>query len=152
MMTSNLEGLLSTSSRDTIWRPGYCEKCKIWLESIEWLCPMKRLHVANMRGHPHECISSVHPAVSNSLRPRGLQHTRLPCPSPTPGACSNSCLLWVSDAIQPSHPSLSPSPAFNLSQHQGLFQWVSSSHQVANVLKLQLQPQSFQWIFRIYFL
>jgi len=37
---------------------------------------------------------------------------------------------WVGDAIQPSHPLSSPSPAFNLSQHQGLFQWVSSSHQV----------------------
>ena len=60
---------------------------------------------------------------------------------------------WVSDAIQPSHPlsSLSP-PAFNLSQHQGLFQWVSSSHQVAKVLELQLQHQSFQWIFRTDFL
>ena len=46
---------------------------------------------------------------------------------------------WVGDAIHPSHP-LSPSsaPAFNLSQHQGLFQWVSSSHQVAKVLALQL--------------
>ena len=53
---------------------------------------------------------------------------------------------WVSDAIQPSHPLSSPSPpAFNLSQHQGLFQWVSSSHQVAKVLEFQLQHQSFQW-------
>ena len=52
---------------------------------------------------------------------------------------------WVSDAIQPSHPLLTPSPpAFNLSQHQGLFQWVSSSHQVAKVLGVQLQHQSFQ--------
>ena len=51
----------------------------------------------------------------------------------------------VSDAIQPSHPLLSPSPpAFNLSQHQGLFQRVSSWHQVAKVLELQLQHQSFQ--------
>ena len=59
----------------------------------------------------------------------------------------------VSDAIQPSHPLLSPSPPdFNLSQHQDLFQWVSSSHQVARVLELQLQHQSFQWIFRIDFL
>ena len=41
---------------------------------------------------------------------------------------------WVSDAIQPSHPLSSPSPAFNCSQHQGLFQWVSSSHNVAKVL------------------
>ena len=52
---------------------------------------------------------------------------------------------WVGDAIQPSHPLSSPSPpAFNLSQHQDLFQWVSSSHQVARVLEFQLQHQSFQ--------
>ena len=57
---------------------------------------------------------------------------------------------WVGDAIQPSHP-LSP-PAFNLSQHQGLFKWVSSLHQVAKILKFQLQHQSFQWIFRTDFL
>ena len=60
---------------------------------------------------------------------------------------------WVSDAIQPSHPLSAPSPpAFNLSQHQGLFKWVSSSHQVAKVLEFQLQHQSFQWIFRTDFL
>ena len=59
----------------------------------------------------------------------------------------------VGDAIQPSHPLSSPSrPAFNLSQHQGLFQWVSSLHQVAKVLEFQLQHQSFQWIFRTDFL
>ena len=47
---------------------------------------------------------------------------------------------WVGDAIQPSHPLSSPSPpAFNLSQHQGLFKWVSFSHQVAKLLELQLQ-------------
>ena len=55
---------------------------------------------------------------------------------------------WVSDAIQTSHPLSSPSPpAFNLSQNQGLL-WVSSLHKVAKVLELQLQHQSFQWIFR----
>ena len=55
----------------------------------------------------------------------------------------------VSDAIQPSYLLSSPSlPAFNLYQHQGLFQWVNSSHQVAKVLEFQLQDQSFQWIFR----
>ena len=59
----------------------------------------------------------------------------------------------VGDAIQPSHPLSSPSPpAFNLSQHQGVFQWVSSLHQVAKVLEFQLQHQSFQWIFRTDFL
>ena len=56
---------------------------------------------------------------------------------------------WVSDTIQPSHPLSSPSPpAFSLSQHQSLFKWVSSSHQVAKILEFQLQHQSFQWIFR----
>ena len=56
---------------------------------------------------------------------------------------------WVSDAIQPSPPLLSPSPlALNLSQHQRLFKWVSSSHQVAKVLEFQRQHQSFQWTLR----
>ena len=81
--------------------------------------------------------------MSDSLQPHGLQHTRLPV---------LHCLLelaqtpihWVGDAIQPSRPLLSPSPpALNLSQHQGLSQWVGSSHQVAKVLELQLQHQSF---------
>jgi len=55
----------------------------------------------------------------------------------------------INDAIQPSHPLSSPSPpAFNLSQHQGLFQWVNSSHQEAKVLEFQLQHQSLHWIFR----
>ena len=53
---------------------------------------------------------------------------------------------WVGDAIQPSRPLSSPSPpALNLSQHQGLFQWVNSLHQVAKVLEFQLQHQSFHW-------
>ena len=52
---------------------------------------------------------------------------------------------WVGDVIQPSHSLSSPSPpAFNLSQHQSLFKWVSSLHQVAKVLEFQLQHQSFQ--------
>ena len=56
---------------------------------------------------------------------------------------------WISDAIQPSHPLSPPSPsAFSLSLHQGLFQWVSCSDQVAKVLELQ----SFWWIFRVDFL
>ena len=87
--------------------------------------------------------------IFDSLQPHGLQHTRPPCPSRAPGACSNSCPLsrWCH---QPSHPLSSPPlPAFNLSQHQGLFQWVSSSHQVAKVLEFQLQHQSFQLILRV---
>ena len=59
----------------------------------------------------------------------------------------------VGNDIQPSHPLSSPfPPAFNLSQHQGLFQWVHSSHQVTKVLEFHLQHQSFQWIFRTDFL
>ena len=57
---------------------------------------------------------------------------------------------WVGDAIQSSHPLSAPSPVFSLSQHQGLFQWIRSSHQVTKVL--ELQHQSFQWIFRVDFL
>ena len=83
------------------------------------------------------------------------------CPTPcdpincsTPGLPVHHKLLefsqthahWVDDAIQPSHPLLSPSPpAPNPSQHQGLFQRVNSSHEVARVLEFQLQHQSFQW-------
>ena len=59
---------------------------------------------------------------------------------------------WVDDAIQPSHPLLTPSPAFSLFQHQSLFQWIGSSHQEAKLLELQFQHQSFQWIFRVDFL
>ena len=87
--------------------------------------------------------------VSDSLPPHGLQQTRLPCPSPTPGVCSNSC-----PSSQWCHPTISPSVIpfsfCSLSQHQGLFQWVSSSHQVAKVL--EFQHQSFQWMFRTDFL
>ena len=99
-------------------------------------------------------VQFSHSVVSDSLWHHGLQHTRLSCPSPTPGA-TQTHVHWVRDAIQPSHPLLSPSPpTFNLSQHQGLFQWISSLHQVAKVLELQLQhhPSSeYSWLisFRI---
>ena len=66
---------------------------------------------------------------------------------------SQTHVHWVSDAIQLSHPLSSPSPpSFNLSLHQGLFQWVSSSHQVAKVLEFRLEHQSFQWTPRTDFL
>ena len=81
-----------------------------------------------------------------SLQPHELQHARLPCPSLFPRACLNSCPL-----SQRCHPTISSpvtlfSSCLNLSQHQGLFQWIGSSHQVPKVLELQLQPQSFQWM------
>ena len=66
--------------------------------------------------------------------------------------CTQTHVHRVGDAIQPSHPLSSPSLTFNLCQHQGLFKWVSSLHQVAKVLEFQLQHQCFQWIFRTDFL
>ena len=92
----------------------------------------------------HTCssVQLSHSVVSDSLRPHGPQHTRLPCPSPNTGV-TQTHIHWVGDAIQPSHPlSAPPPPAFN--QHQSLFQWVNSLHQVAKVLEFQLQHQSFQ--------
>ena len=87
--------------------------------------------------------------VSDSLRLHGLQHASLPVHHQLP-ELTQTHVHWVGDAIQPSHLLSSPSPpAFNLSQHQGLFQWVSSSHQVAKGLEFQLQHQSFQRIFRL---
>ena len=93
-----------------------------------------------------------HSVVSDSLQHHGLQHARPPCPSPTPGAHSNSCpwSRWCHTTISSS---VVPSPpAFSLSQHQGLSQWISSSHQVAKVLELQLWHPTFQWTFRVHFL
>ena len=82
--------------------------------------------------------------VSYPLWPHESQHASLPCPSPTHGVTLTH-VLCVGDAIQPSHPLPSPSPTLNLSQHQGLFKWVNSLHQVAKVLESQRQHQSFQW-------
>ena len=78
--------------------------------------------------------------MSDSLRPHE-SHARPPCPSPTPGVHSDS-RPSSRDAIQPSHPLSSPAHIFTLSQHQDIFQWVSSSHQVAKVLELQHQSSS----------
>ena len=83
-----------------------------------------------------------HLIMSDALQPRGLQHTRPPCPSPTPRVYSNSHPLsqwWhltISSSVVPSP------PAFNLSQHQGLFKWVSSLHQMAKVLEFSFNISS----------
>ena len=89
-----------------------------------------------------------HLVVSDSLQLHGLKYFRLPC-SYLP-EFGQIYVHWLGDAIQPSHPLSSPFPlAFKLSQHQGLFKWVSSLQQVAKGLEFDLQHQSFQWIFRI---
>ena len=98
---------------------------RIWF----WRClpslALSLLHFTNQSVH---LLSRV-----RLLWPHGLQHTRLPYPSPTPER-TQIHVHHISDAIQPSHPLSSPSPpAFNLSQHQGLFQWVGFSHQVFRI-------------------
>ena len=91
-------------------------------------------------------VTQLHPTLCDSMN------------CSTPGLpVHHQCLeftkthvCWVGDALPPSHPPSFPSPpAFNLSQHHGLFQWVSSSHQLVKVSEFQLQHQSFQWIFRM---
>ena len=104
---------------------------------------------------PPTSLSSVQfscSVMSDSLQPHGLQHAWLPCPSLSPGICSNSCPLrwWY-------HPTISSfvipfSFCLQSSLASGSFPMVSSSHQMAKVLELQLQHQSFQWIFRTDFL
>ena len=81
-----------------------------------------------------------------------LQHTRPPCPWPTPWVYSNSCPLsrWchptISSSVVPFSSCIQSFPA------SGTFKWVSSSHQVAKGLEFQIQHQSFQWLFRTDFL
>ena len=96
----------------------------------------------------HLSVQFSHSVVSDSLWPHDCS---------TPGFLAHHQLLeltqthvyWVGDVIQPSHLLLSSSPpAFDLSQHQGLFQCVSSLHHVAKLLEFQLQHQSFQWVLR----
>ena len=83
--------------------------------------------------------------LSDSLQPLESQHSRPPCHHQLPDF-TQTHVHRVGDAIQPSHPLSSPSPpAPKLSQHQGLFQWVSSSHEVAKVLEFQPLYQSLQW-------
>ena len=87
----------------------------------------------------------------SDLQPHGLQHARLPCLSPSPGACSDSCPLsqWCHPTILSS---VVPFSSCLLSFPSEFFQWVSSSYQVAKIIELQIQHQSFQCIFRVDFL
>ena len=109
--------------------------CYIYLGS-SWPWLFLRFSLFWQSSHVLEELSSV-TQLCPILQPHGLQHTRLPCPSPAPRACSDSSPL--SPWCHPFHPLSSPSPpALNLSQHQGLLQWVSSLHQVGKLLELQL--------------
>ena len=100
-------------------------------------CAASRILVPQFSSVAQPCQTLFDP--TNYSTPGLLVHHQLPEPTQTH-------VHWVGDAIQPSHHLSSPSPpALNLSQHQGLFKWVSSSHQVAKVLEFQLQHQFFQW-------
>ena len=87
------------------------------------------------------CIFSPR-VMSDSLRPHGLQHARPPWPSPSPGVCPSSCPLnrWCYPAIASSVTLFSS--AFNLSQHQGLFQWVSCLHQWPKYWSFSISPSN----------
>ena len=143
-------------------------KCLWWMRGQE--IGIWTNYVESIKLHLGPCWGFVL-AISGSLGPRAEAEfslvsqscatLRSPMDCSTPGLHVHHQVLelalthahWVDDAIQPSHLLSSPSPpAFNLSQHQGLFQGVSSLHQVAKVLEFQLQPQSFQWIFKTDFL
>ena len=101
---------------------------------------------------PFNLVQFSRSVVSDSLQPHGLKHTRLPCPSPTPGACPNSCpsSRWCHPTILSSV--IPFSSCFQSFPASGCFPMNHSSHQVAKVLELQLQHQSFQWTFRTDFL
>ena len=102
--------------------------------------------------HSTSQFSSVSSVMSNFLQPHEFQHARLPCSSPTPRVCSNSCPLsrWchptVSSSVVPFSSHLQSFPA------SGSFPINQFFASVAKVLELQLQHQSFQWIFRTDFL
>ena len=122
--------IIILSSIDFLYSSDLVTYISYWLElicccSVAQLCPT----LCN----PMDCSTSGFPVLHYLLE------------------FAQTHVCWVSDAIQPSHLLSPPSPpAVNLSQHQGLFQWVGFLHQVAKVL--ELQHHSFQWIFRVDFL
>ena len=108
-------------------------------QSLQWTHGMSvQLSSIQFISVTQSCLTLCNPM--NHSTPGPLVHHQLP-------EFTQTHALWFGDAIQPSHPLSSPSPpASNPSQHQGLFQWVNSLHDVAKVLEFQLQHQSVQWI------
>ena len=110
--------------------------CCFWMQYSIFIC---LVHLVSVQ------FSSATQSCPTLCAPMNCSMPGLPVHHPLPES-TQTHVRWVSDAIQPSHPLSSTSPpALNLSQHQGLFQWVSSLHEVAKVLEFQLQHQSFQW-------
>ena len=127
---------------NTLMELGCCPVPNTWW--VLWKCQLDW-----MEGSVQ--FSSVAQSCLTVCDPRDCSTPGLPVHHQLP-EFAQTHVHWVSDAIQPSHHLSSPSPAFNFSQHQALFKWVSSSHQVTNVLEFQLQQQPFQLIFRTDFL
>ena len=126
------------------WDPCDSIRC-IWKTQDYLTCEVLFYHVSSVQ------FSSVAQSCPTLCDPMNCSTPGLPVHRQLP-EFTQTHVHSVGIAIQLSHHLLSPSPASNLSQHQGLFQWVSSSHQVAKVLEFHLQHQSFQWIFRTDFL
>ena len=143
------------------WIVVIATSCQWWVEGVEfWMIRFAKQTCAQFGSERFPSCSTFgtfalfccsvaksHPTLCN---PVDCSMSGFPVLHHLPGFAQTH-VHWVSDAMQPSHPMSSPSPsAFNLSQHQGLFQWVSSLHQVAKGLELQHQP--FQWLFRVDFI
>ena len=112
----------------------------LWSHSCEFLYSEMDSSGVQFSSVAQSCLTLCHPM--DCSMPGFPVHHQLP-------ELALTHVHQVCDAIQSCHPLLSPSPpAFNLSQYQGLSQWISSLHQVGKILELQLQHQSFQWIFR----
>ena len=141
VLYENLEGWDAVGSRKEVKEGGYlwlihADVCQKSTQHCKAIILQLKLNLKKIRESSQTTFS--HSALSDSLWPHRLQHTRPPCPSPTTGVYSNSCPLsrWCHPTRECHHP-LSPTspPTLNFSQHQGLFKWVSSSHQVAKVLE-----------------
>ena len=124
------------------YRTSCCYSCRYYLS---WL--LKDNYIINSSSWGRESVqfTSVAQLCPTLCNPMNYSLPGLPVHHQFP-EFTQTHVLWVADAIQPSHPLSSPSPpALNLSHHQDLFQWVNSSHEVAKVLGFQLQHQPFQW-------
>ena len=156
IITSNMSATLSLAVKENFGAPSASSTpypCLSHLSHIWWFS-ITLISPITMSGDtcyplflPLQSLSSVQ-SLSRVRLCDPMDCSMPGLPSPTL-EFTQTHVHWVGDAIQPSHPLSSPSPsALNLSQHQGLFKWVSSSHQVAKALEFQLQHQSFQWTLR----
>ena len=154
---------LRWSCGHSMWNksPGYSHQLLLWISAIYWVIYKYLLCCFYSVCSLKQSVPALGEACHSTQVPTFIvqfSSVAQSCPTPcdpmnrsTPGLPVHHQLLeftqthvhWVGDAIQPSHPLSSPSPpAFNLSQHQGHFKWVSSSHQVVKVLEFQLQHQA----------